>query len=161
MRKNKRILVREIIPQDPFNIAVRTKMASEIRAAKKTLQISAGDITDYDFLDLRVALEETAERRIIIDICTVNPDRNLSERMLAFGINVYAVKGVDKSFIIRDGVAVTISFSRAENSKTSYFWSDNPSDIRKYRSNFLSLKKPAMKLTSTGRDPWKELFAHS
>jgi hypothetical protein len=136
-------------------------MASEIRAAKKTLQISAGDITDYDFLDLRVALEETAERRIKIDICAVNSDRNLSERMLVFGINVYAVEGVDKSFIIRDRTAVTISFSRVENSKTRYFWSDNPGDIRRCRSNFLSLKKPAVKLTSTGRDPWKELFANS
>lgn len=45
------------INRDPFDIEFRKAVASHIRKAQKTIQIATGEISAYDFLNLRSAAE--------------------------------------------------------------------------------------------------------
>lgn len=159
-------MTREDIPQDPFDINFRRKVASEIRKAKHNIQVITGEISAYDYLDMRRAAEEAAERGVKIEVYAKIPDEATIERLLAYGIDVYlGQEDPLEHCMIRDGKAVTISYKQKGRQiptpmgERIAVWSNEPEEVREYKSRFQRLKGSATKQVSTGKDPLEELFA--
>lgn len=160
------MVTKEIIPKHPFDVPFRRKVASEIRAAKKSLQIVTGEISAYDFLELRAAAEDAAERGVMIEVYAKGPDPLLIERLLSFGIHVYiGSKDPPEHCMIRDGKAVTVSYKvegreiPTPRGQREAAWYDSHAQVKKYQKLFQSLKRSAKPQSLTGKDPLKELFA--
>lgn len=159
-------MTREVIPKHPFDIPFRSKVASEIRAARKSIQIITGEISAYDFLELRTAAEDAAERKVNIEVYVTSPEPSIIERLLSFGIRVYIGKKDPREHcIIRDGEAVTVSYKKAgrtvptPDGEREAVWYDSPVQVKKYKALFKALKRSATPQAPTGKDALKELFA--
>ena len=77
------------INQSPFDNEFREQVAKHIRNAKKTIKIVTGEISAYNYYDLRNAAEESAKKGIEIDVYATGPDRNIINRLISHKINVY------------------------------------------------------------------------
>jgi putative NIF3 family GTP cyclohydrolase 1 type 2 len=78
-----------IIKKSPFDNNFRQIVADHIRNAKKTIKIVTGEISSYNYYDLRNAAEDAAERGVKIDVYATSPDRDIINRLIHNGINVY------------------------------------------------------------------------
>ena len=98
------------INQSPFDNEFREQVAKYIRNAKKTIKIVTGEISAYNYYDLRNAAEESAKKGIEIVVYATGPDRNIINRLISHKINVYI--GSEDSlehFMICDDDIVIIS----------------------------------------------------
>jgi hypothetical protein len=159
-------MTRVQIPSDPFDIEFRTKVASYIRKAKKTIQIVTGEIGAYDYLDLRNAAEDAADKGVKIEVYASSPEPAIVHRLLSFNVNVYlGNEDPEKHFMIIDGKEVIISFKERNRQRPTPIGerkaviSNNIEDLRKCRETFSHLKNKATKQVLSDRDPVTELFA--
>ncbi len=154
------------IESDPFDIEFRTKVASHIRKAKKSIKIVTGEISAYDYLDLRNAAEEAADKGVKIDIYATGPDPAIVNRLLSFNINVYLGKEDPlKHFMIVDDRKVIISYKEANRQHPTPMGqrkaviSDEPKDMKECKEAFAKLKGNAIKQVPSDKDPVTELLA--
>lgn len=166
IRGQKEKMKRVQIKSDPFDIEFRTAVASHIRKAQKSIQIVTGEISAYDFLDLRNAAEEAADKGVKIEVYASSPEQFIIDRLLSFNIAVYLGKeDPSKHFMIVDGKQVIISHKDADRERPTPIGkrratiSHDPRDLKECKVAFRKLKEKAVKQVPSGKDPITELFA--
>lgn len=81
-----------VIPRDPADENFRRHTKDLIDSAKEEIIVIAGELGAYSFHDLRQAAEAAAERGVKIRIYAPSPDRNIVNRLIRHGCEVYLGK---------------------------------------------------------------------
>jgi hypothetical protein len=154
-----------IIKRSPFDNEFRRIVTEHIRTANKNIKIVTGEISSYNYFDLRNAAEDAAERGIKIDVYATSPDRDIINRLVHNGINVYVGEQIPQNhFMVIDNKKVIISFKRRDRKiptpmgdRTGRL-TDDPREVKKHSLIFEKLKKGAIKQTISGEDPLQRIL---
>jgi hypothetical protein len=148
------------IKQSPFDNEFREQVAKHIRNAKKNIKIVTGEISAYNYYDLRNAAEEIAEKGIQIDVYATGPDRNIINRLISHKINVYtgSEDSADHFMICDDKIAIVSQ--KDENrikptpmGKRRGSIINDSKAVKQYITRFEKLKINAKKEKIRGLDP--------
>jgi hypothetical protein len=155
------------IRQTPFDKEFREIVEKCIRESNKSIKIVTGEISAYNYFDLRSAAEEAAKRGVKIDVYASGPDRDIINRLIHNNINVYVGdRDPQEHFMICDEREVIISIKQVNRPKPTKMGKrrgitkDNAKDVREYKEKFEQLKKNARKEKITGQDPLLEALNH-
>ncbi len=153
------------INRTKFDSQFRQIVAGEIRNAKNSIKIVTGEISAYDYLDLRNPAEEAARNGIQIEVYASGPNRNIINRLIYNGINVYTGKEVpNEHFMVIDDKRAIISYKQENRviptpmGDRMGMSTDNSDEVSRLLSSFESLKKSAMKETIHGQDPLETIL---
>jgi hypothetical protein len=154
-----------IIKQSPFDNNFRQIVADHIRNAKKTIKIVTGEISSYNYYDLRNAAEDAAERGVKVDVYATSPDRDIINRLIHNGINVFTGEEIPKEhFMIIDNKKVIISYKERDLKIPTPMGdrkgklTDTLKEVKKYLLVFEKLKKEAIKESMSGEDPLQRIL---
>jgi len=155
------------IKQTPFDKKFREIVQERIRNANKSIKIVTGEISAYNYFDLRTAAEEAAKRGVKIDVYASGPDRDIINRLIHNNINVYVGDSdPQEHFMISDEREVIISIKKenrpkpTEMGKRRGIIKGDAIDVREYKERFEQLKKNARKEKIIGKDPLIEALNH-
>jgi len=99
-----------IIPQDPTDEPFRRHTKDLIDSAKKEIIVIAGELGAYSFYDLRQAAEAAADRGVKIRIYASSPERDIVNRLVKHGCEVYLGKERPKDhYMLVDRTSYVIS----------------------------------------------------
>jgi hypothetical protein len=143
-------------------------VVKSIRKAKSSIKIVTGEISDYNYFDLRNAAEEAAERHVDIDVYATGPNKDIVNRLVSHDIRVYiSSEDLPEHFMICDYNIVTTSQKDKNRMKRTKIGNRRGSiltdkdDIRKYITEFDRLKAKANKQKITGNDPLIDLLQNT
>ena len=149
-----------IIKQSPFDNKFRRLVAGHIRNAKKSIKIVTGEISAYNYFDLRNAAEEAARRDVRIDVYASGPHRDIINRLIYHNINVYIGRDDPiQHFMIIDDKKVIVSQKEENRIKPTPMGNrkgkilDDSDEVKKYIQTFEKLKENARKEKIQGIDP--------
>lgn len=148
------------IGQSLFDEEFRRHVAKNIRNAKKSVKIVTGEISAYNYFDLRNAAEEAASRRVKIEVYANGPERNIMNRLISHKIDVYiGEENSSEHFMICDYERVIVSKKEENRIRPTQmgnrkgFIIDDRSKVRTYIQEFSRLKRNAQKKRMKGIDP--------
>lgn len=149
-----------------FDEEFRQQVVKHIREATKSIKIVTGEISAYNYLELRNAAEEAADRGIEIDVYATGPDIDIINRLIYNGINVYiGSEDPQEHFMIVDDGKMIIS-SKEKNrpiptpmgNRKGQIIVKESKKIKEKISEFERLKKKAIKREIEDRDPLERMF---
>ncbi len=154
-------MTQSLVKSDPFDSEFRRQVAESIGKARRNIKIVTGEISAYNYFELRNAAEEAARRGVKIDVYAASPDRDTINRLIHHNINVYT-SGMDlqkEHFMIIDGKKMMISKKRKNRriptpmgERIGVLTTDRKNIINHMRI-FDRLKKTATKEKIQGQDP--------
>jgi sugar-specific transcriptional regulator TrmB len=140
-------------------------VAEHIRSAKRSIKIVTGEISSYNYYDLRNAAEEAADRGVKIDVYATSPDRDIINRLIHNGINVYTGQETpNEHFMIIDNKKVIISYKEKDRKIPTPMGdrkgklTDTPKEVKQHSLMFEKLKKEAIKESICGVDPLQRIL---
>jgi hypothetical protein len=149
----------ELIKQSPFDNEFRKEVAKHIQNAKKSIKIVTGEISAYNYFDLRDAAEDAAKRGVKIDVYANDPDNNIINRLISHEINVYIGKeDLSEHFMICDDKDVIVSQKDEHRIRPTPMGNrkgiiiDIPNKVEGYIERFEKLKSNAEKKRIEGTD---------
>ena len=109
--------------------------------------------------------EDAAQRGIKIDVYATSPDRDIINRLVHNGINVYIGEEIPQDhFMVIDNKKVIISYKKRDRKiptpigdRTGKL-TDSPGEVKKHSLIFEKLKKGAIKETIRGEDPLQRIL---
>jgi hypothetical protein len=155
------------IEQTPFDKKFREIVEEHILAANKEIKIVTGEISAYNYFELRSAAEDAAKRGVNIEVYASSPDRDIINRLIHHKINVY-IGDTDpqEHFMICDDRTVIVSIKNENRTKPTEMGrrhgtiKSRITDVREYKKRFEELKKKAVKEKIKGQDPLLEALNH-
>ena len=155
------------IKQTPFDKKFREIVEEHIRQSNKSIKIVTGEISAYNYFDLRNATEKPLTRGVKIDVYASGPYIDIINRLIHHKINVYiGDSDPQEHFMICDERKVIVSVKEENRTKPTVMGKrigvikDTASDVRKYMEKFKELKKNARKQRIVGQDPLLEALNH-
>lgn len=154
------------IKSSQFDFEFRKVVLPYIQQAKKTIKIVTGEISAYNYFELRKAAEEAAERGVGIQVYANGPDQNISNRLIHHKIEVYTgSEEIDNEhFMIIDDKEVIIS-QKGRNRKIptemgerkGYVIKDDAPEVKKRIKLFRMMLESSKKEKIRKADPVFEL----
>jgi sugar-specific transcriptional regulator TrmB len=155
------------IEQTPFDKKFRGIVEEYIRESNKSIKIVTGEISAYNYFDLRSASEEAASRGVKIDVYASGPHTDIINRLIHHKINVFiGDRDPQEHFMICDERKVIVSIKEKNRTKPTVMGKrigvikDTASEVRKYMEMFEGLKKNARKQRIEGEDPLLAALNH-
>ena len=149
-----------------FDEAFRQQVVKYIQEASKSIKIVTGEISAYNYLELRNPAEEAADRGIEIDVYATGPDIDIINRLIHNGINVYiGSEDPQEHLMIVDDKKMIIS-SKEKNrpiptpmgNRKGQTVVNESRKIKEKISEFQRLKEKAIKKEIEGQDPLERKF---
>lgn len=154
------------IRSSQFDSEFRKVVLPYVQKAKKSIKIVTGEISAYNYFELRKAAEEAAERGVDIQVYANGPDENISNRLIRHNIDVYTGrKEIDSEhFMIVDDKEVIIS-QKGRNrriptemgERKGYVIKDDAPEVKKRIKLFRMLLESSKKVKIRKSDPVFEL----
>jgi hypothetical protein len=148
------------IKQSLFDKEFRRKVANSIRDAKKSIKIVTGEISAYNYFDLRNSAEEAANRGVKIEVYANGPETDIMNRLISHEIDVYiGEEDSSEHFMICDDKYVIVSKKDENRTKPTQmgnrkdFVIDDRGKVKEYIQRFNRLKRNAQKKNIQGSDP--------
>ena len=149
-----------------FDEEFRQHVVQYIREATKNIKIVTGEISAYNYLELRNAAEEAANRGIEVDVYATGPDNDIINRLIYKGINVYiGTEDPQEHFMIVDNEKMIISSKGKDRpiptpmgNREGQIVVKESGKIREKLSEFKRLKERAIKRELEGQDPLERAF---
>lgn len=149
------------IEQTPFDKKFRGIVEEYIRESNKSIKIVTGEISAYNYFDLRNAVEEAAGRGVKIDVYASGPHTDIINRLIHHKINVFiGDRDPQEHFMICDERKVIVSVKEKNRTKRIGVIKDTANEVRKYMDMFEGLKKNARKQRILGKDPLLAALNH-
>ena len=150
------------IEQTPFDKKFRGIVEEYIRESNKSIKIVTGEISAYNYFDLRNAAEEAAGRGVKIDVYASGPHTDIINRLIHHKINVFiGDRDPQEHFMICDERKVIVSVKEKNRTKPRIgVIKDTTNEVRKYMDMFEGLKKNARKQRILGKDPLLAALNH-
>jgi hypothetical protein len=157
------------IEQTPFDKKFRGIVEEYIQGSNKSIKIVTGEISAYNYFDLRNAAEEAASRGVKIDVYANGPHTDIINRLIHHKINVFiGDRDPQEHFMICDERKVIVSVKEKIRTKPLVsvmgkrigLIKDTASEVRKYMEMFEGLKKNARKQRIVGEDPLLAVLNH-
>jgi hypothetical protein len=155
------------IEQTPFDKKFREIVEGYIRESNKSIKIVTGEISAYNYFDLRNAAEEAATRGVKIDVYASGPNTDIINRLIHHKINVFiGDRDPQEHFMICDERKVIVSVKEKNRTEPTVMGKrmgvikDTASEVRKYMKMFEGLKKNARKQRIVGEDPLLAALNH-
>lgn len=154
------------IKRSLFDDEFRQQVVKYICKATKSIKIVTGEISAYNYLELRNAAENAADRGIEIDVYATGPDRDIINRLIHNGINVYVgSEDPQEHFMIVDDKIVIISLKEKNRptptpmgNRKGRIVMNESKKIKEKILEFERLKEKAIKKEIEGQDPLESAF---
>lgn len=147
------------VKRDSTDVSFRKEAKELIDSAKKEIIVIAGELSAYEFHDLKLAAESARDRGVKIRIYASSPDQNTVNRLLYNGCEVYV--GAEKPkhhYMIIDRTSYMISKkekvsgTRVGTRRAEKHIGD-PKGVKEFVSYFEKLAKKSKKADIKGKDP--------
>jgi len=149
------------VKREPTDAFFRKQVKELIDSADKEIIVIAGELSAYDFHDLKLAAESAQDRGVKIRIYASRPDQDTVNRLVYNGCEVYL--GTEKPkdhYMIVDRTSYMISKKeKASRTRTrvgsrhSKKYINDPKGARELVDYFKKLTKKAEKAEIKGKDP--------
>jgi len=149
------------VKRDATDALFRREVKELIDSAKREIIVIAGELSAYEFHDLKLAAESARDKGIKIRIYASRPDQDAVNRLLYNGCEVYL--GTEKPrdhYMIVDGIPYMISkkekLSRGRTRVGGRYAKkhiNDPKGAQELIAYFEKLARKAKKAEITGKDP--------
>jgi len=150
------------ISRDSTDEDFRRKAVRLIDSAKDEIIVITGEISAYGFPDLKWAAERARERGVSVKVYASSPSPDISNGLIARGIEVFIGPRVRDHFLVADSKSYILSRPHAlkVGGRTGELHENEPEEAGKIREKFdklLADAKPVKKVDWKQDSLWKAL----
>jgi len=140
------------IPRDFREPQSRREAIELINSADREILLIAGELSAYQYPDLRSAAESAVERGVSFKVYACSPDQDTVNRLLYNGFEVYLLSEKPSNHnMIVDGVSYMKTVTKGKTYLKKYI--NDPAGARKLKKKFAMYMKKPREAKIEGEDP--------